>query len=219
MPKDVISSFEKFLSLYPQLRDSGEKSERSEALKKYFAHGGIISVSGEASNGWPRLIYPSPLRISQQIDELSRAKGLFSKKKGDWKNEHFHASIYNTVNNVKKLKDALYWKHLIKFAVNPDYRADASKVRLPVHLVPDKRWRPMVCMFVNDLDYRKQLTETFESSIVYKKDKKLAKYADQLQEFRKGLSENKMGSLQKKIEGLESRIKCFQEILKWAKSK
>ena len=84
---------------------------------------------------------------------------------------HKSASNYHLTNQVLKLKEPLYWKHIAKMATDSDYRKDAETVKLPAHLVSDKKWQPMVKMFVNDLDYRKQLSETVRTSVVYKKEK------------------------------------------------
>jgi uncharacterized membrane protein len=75
----------------------------------------------------------------------------------------------------------------------------------------------MVKMFVNDLEYRKQLTETVSTSIVYKKNKKVARYADELKEFRMSASNKQMEDLQKKIDHIEATEKALKELQKWVK--
>jgi len=74
----------------------------------------------------------------------------------------------------------------------------------------------MIKMFVNDLEYRKNLVETVQTSIVYKKDRKVAKYADVLQELRTEISGTKMGELGKKIGQIESDLNALKVIRKWA---
>ena len=71
---------------------------------------------------------------------------------------------------------------------------------------------------MNDEEYRRQLIEAFENSVVYKKDKELAKYATYLQEFRKEISQTKIGELTKRLEVINKNISCLQEMAKWAES-
>jgi hypothetical protein len=215
MEKEIISSFKQFKEVFKDKIDFNADRERIEALKDYFAFGGFISVS-KTENGWPKLLYPSPLRLQQLIKDLSAEKELLLKKQRDWKQQRAKAKFYRLVNNVKKFKEPLYWKHLAKLIYDLDYRNDAKTVKLPAELVADKRWKPMINMFVNNFEYRKQLTETFENSIVYEKDRELAKYAHQLQEFRREISEKKIEFLQKKIDETNKQIKVYQTILKWA---
>ncbi|MBT4596830.1 MAG: hypothetical protein HOC95_02520 [Candidatus Diapherotrites archaeon] len=72
-------------------------------------------------------------------------------------------------------------------------------------------------MFVTDLDYRKQLTETVKESIVYKKDKRVAKYADELKDFRMNTSGKQMKSLEKKLAKINEIEVALKELHKWAK--
>ena len=72
-------------------------------------------------------------------------------------------------------------------------------------------------MFVNEIDYRKQLAETVETSIVYKKDKRVARYANQLNSFREDISKQKTENLQQKIDLVNKDIQMLNAILKWTK--
>ena len=105
---------------------------------------------------------------------------------------------------------------MAKYFSDQDYRKDVDTVKLPVNLVADGRWKPMVKMFVNNLDYRKQLTQTVDESIVYAKDKKVAKYAETLQNFRSEQSGRKIEALEKKLAEIDADISALNEINKWA---
>ena len=214
MPANIVSSFKAFSEKFDVKKN--KPSPRAEALKKYFERGGVISV-GRAEKGWPKLIYPSPRRIRSQIKELNELKQLYVKKQSNWEKSFNDARIYHIRNNILKYSEPLYWKHIAKCATNKDYKNDANLVKLPIHLVPDSRWKPMIRMFVNDVEYRKNLVETVQNSIVYKKDKKVAKYADILQAFRMDISSKKVDSLKKKIDYLDSEIKTLETMLEWAK--
>lgn len=214
MPKDIVSSFEKFTKRVPNL-EAEKTPQRVAALKHYFSKGGIISIA-ETGNGWPKLLYPNKSRLKQQITSMQEIKKLYTERLTSWKKKFSQAKSYHLVHNVKKLKEPLYWKHMAKYFSNKDYRADVDSVKLPAHLVSDRRWKPMVEMFVNDLDYRKQLTETVEKSVVYKDNRIVAKFANDLRGFRMEQSNRQIAELEKKISEIDTDIAAMQEITKWA---
>ena len=215
MAEGVISSFEKLAAKLPKDFDFEKNSARVSALKHYFSKGGVLSIA-VSEKDWPKLLYPNKLRLKQQISDLQDLRKMYSKKLGDWKQKFMQAQFYHVFNNVKKLKEPLYWKHTAKCLTDPDYRKDSDSVKLPAHLVSDKRWKPMVDEFVNNIDYRKQLTGTVETSIGYQKDKKVARFADDLREFRMTQSGRQIGDLEKKISLIDADISAMQEIAKWA---
>ncbi|MCR4369332.1 MAG: hypothetical protein NUV67_05500, partial [archaeon] len=175
----------------------------------------ISAVKGKGK--WPKLIYPSPIRIDSQLKELEELKKHYDTKIRDWEGKLNQANTYHQRHQVAKLSEPLYWKHVAKTLTDSDYKKDTDSVNLPVHLVADPKWKPMVKMFVNDLEYRKNLVETVQTSIVYKKDRKVAKYADELQNFRSEMSTSKIGDLKKKREKVAADISAFHQIKKWAK--
>ena len=212
MASSIISSMHAFDEKFKVPKNE----VRYEALQQYFARGGVISAV-KSNKAWPRLVYPSPLRIDVQIKELEELKAVYDKKIRDWEEKLSKAKNYHSRHQMLKFSEPLYWKHVAKTFSDPDYRADSKKVSLPVHLVADPRWKPMIKMFVNDLEYRKNLVETVETSIVYKKDKKVAKYADELQNFRSEMSSTKIEELQKKINKISAEISSLQLVKKWTK--
>lgn len=214
MAEGVISSFEKFAARLPGDFDFARHPARISALKHYFSKGGVVSIA-ISEKDWPKLLYPTKDSLRQKISDCQEKRKKYESSLGDWKRHFLQAQLYHVVNNFKKLKEPLYWKHVAKLVSNPDYRKDAESVKLPAHLVSDKRWKPMVQMFVNDLDYRKQLTETVETSIVYK-DRTVAKYADDSREFRMSQSGKQIDDLENKISVLDKDINSMQELMKWA---
>lgn len=210
---NVISNIEKFDEKFPSSPKSGN---RREGLIRYLKIGGVVKVY-DSEKEWPKITYPNYFVLDKKLKELKQKKELLEKNLNSWKKKYSQASKYHTTNQIKKLKEPLYWKHLAKMTIDKEYRKDANQVQLPVHLVGDDKWKPMVKMFVNDLDYRKQLSETVKTSIVYKKDKKVAKYADELKDFRMGISNKQIKDLEKKIEELIITEKALKEMQKWVK--
>ncbi|MCX6801009.1 MAG: hypothetical protein NTZ73_02380 [Candidatus Diapherotrites archaeon] len=209
----VIASLESFDKTFPKLP---KKGERKDALKEYFSSGGVIKAY-DIGGKWPKLTYPSYLVLDRKIKELRDKKKIYSGKLGDWRLKYASASLYHQIQQLKKLKEPLYWQHMAKVLSDSDYKKDAEKVKLPAHLVGDDRWKPMVKMFVTDLDYRKQLTETVSTSIAYRKNKKVARYADDLQGFRMAASQKEIDSLEKKVLEIEKTEKALKEIQRWAR--
>jgi hypothetical protein len=210
----VISSLSDFDKAFP---NAPKDSPRKKSLERYFAINGLIKAVAVTGKEWPKLIYPNPQVLEDKIKETKERKKIYGEKLGEWKKQHFNASMYHQVHQVKKLAEPLYWKHLAKTVVDSDYRKDADSVKLPAHLVADKKWRPMVKMFVNDVEYRKNLAETVNTSIVYKQNKKVAKFADDLQDFRGTAANKQVVDLENKLLELNETEKALRELQKWAK--
>lgn len=215
MGRQIISNFNGFSKKLPKDVDRAKFAPRMDAIKHYLSNGGILSISSQDSS-FPKLLYPNRMRVKRQVAELQELRGHYHERLVSWRKKLQQAQVYFTVNSVKKLKEPLYWKHMAKYFSDPDYRKDSDEVKLPVNLVADGRWKPMVKMFVNDLDYRKQLTQTVNESIVYAKDKKVAKYAETLQQFRSEQSGRKIAALEKKIAEIDANISALNELNKWA---
>lgn len=217
MQKGIISSFGKFVEINPNL-NLELNPQRVSALKDYFSFGGFVSIISFDSGAWPKLIYPSKHRILFQLTELEENKKLFESKLSDWKQKNSEARNYKTMIAIKKFSEPIYWKHLMKKLTDKEYSSSVDKVKLPVDLVSDKKYKPMIQTFLEDKEYRRHLIEAFENSVVYKKDKELAKYASYLQEFRKEISQTKIAELSKKLDLINKNISCLKEMAKWAES-
>ncbi len=210
---NVVSNIEKFDEKFPNTPKTGN---RRDALIQYLKIGGVVKVY-ESEKEWPKITYPNYFVLDKKLKELKQKREIFEKNLNEWNKKYNAASKYHSTNQLKKLKEPLYWKHMAKMTLDKDYRKDAEQVKLPAHLVGDDKWKPMVKMFVNDLDYRKQLSETVRTSIVYKKDKKVAKYADELKDFRMNTSKKQMDELEKKLSEIKITENALKEIQKWVK--
>ncbi|PIN85082.1 MAG: hypothetical protein COV47_04055 [Candidatus Diapherotrites archaeon CG11_big_fil_rev_8_21_14_0_20_37_9] len=211
MASNIISSF----TVFSQKFNVPVDDERTVALKRYFARGGVISAV-KSKGVWPKIVYPTPARIKSQTKELESLRVAYDERNKGWKKRLKDAQTYHSRHQLKKFSEPLYWKHVSKTLVDSDYRADFNSVKLPVHLVSDSKWKPMVKMFIEDLEYRKNLTETVQQSIVYKNDNKVAKYADQLQALRSEVSEAKITELDKKLANINAELDALKIIEKWA---
>ena len=215
MRKDLISNFGQLEKFLPKDFKPEKDSARVTALKHYLSKGGVLHVSPSESE-WPKLLYPTKLHLKKKIEETKHLQNQYNTRLDSWQKKFNGAKNYHSVHNLKKIKEPLFWKHMAKCAVDKDYRNDSEKIKLPVHLVADSRWKPMVKTFLKDADYRKQLVQTVDESIVYKDNRKVAQYADQLQDFRMEQSNRKVEELKQKVAALESDITAMHELAKWA---
>lgn len=214
----IVSSFEIFSEKFPELAKGQADSKRMKALKRYFSQNMVLSLGSMPKDGnWPEIAYPTPMKLKKDLERLEKLQKDLSKRETLWKNTLSRAKLEGLSQHVKKFVEPAYWKHLSKYFSDKDYRSDADAVQLPVHLVSHKRYKPMVEMFVNNLDYRKQLTETVQNSIVYKDNKKLGRYADDLNALRTEQSQRTINQTQKMLSDINAEIDMYREILSWAK--
>ncbi|MEM4598692.1 MAG: hypothetical protein QW400_03325 [Candidatus Diapherotrites archaeon] len=211
MREQTVSNFRAF-----KQKIKAKNEELEEALKTYFESGGIIRVRVTTSKEWPQLVYPSKARINYLIKEREKNLKELEEQKRFWEKKHKDAERYYLVHFFKKYTKKTYWKHLIKLLSDAEYREDAKKVNIPAHLVADKRWEPMIRTFVENEEYRKQLKLTFEESPVYRKNKKLARYSDQLLNFRKQETERKIKEIDEKLNTIKKELSALMKISKWA---
>ena len=104
MASNIISSIKAFDDAFEVPKDS-----RYEALDKYFARGGVINAI-KTSKTWPKLVYPSPLRIETQIKELNELRSVYAGKLKDWNKQLRDAQNYHSRNQILKFSEPIYWK-------------------------------------------------------------------------------------------------------------
>ncbi len=215
MPREIISKIDDFLkSVPPELKVTPEHP-RAKALKHYFESGGVVSLAPQEKN-WPKLLYPPKAKLQEQLTELERVKKQYEIRLSDWGKQHHAAKTYHLRHSVLKLKEPLYWKHLVKLAADKEYRVDAESVKLPAHLVSDPKWRAMVQMFVEDPEYRRQLADTVQTSVVYKNNKQVAKFATELQDFREKQTGRQIEDLKEKLAVIQKQEHVYKELIQWA---
>ncbi|MBI5884544.1 hypothetical protein HZB89_00420 [archaeon] len=211
MPREVISSFEKFSQAFPAVCSGGNAG----ALKLYFESGAIISVDSEArQKGSLVCYYPTFMRLQMQLQQAEKNLSLFQAKEKEWKKQFSSAKMHNLVGEVKKFTDVIYWKHVGKSLTDKDYRQAYDKVKIPTKLVSNPRYRAMLEMFVDNPYYRKQLTETVSNSIIYEKDPRVAKNADAVINFRIEASQKQLLDLEGKINALKQDKKMLESMKK-----
>ena len=219
----IITSFVEMKKHISNVDELPENDRRLWAIKRYFEkHRGIFYISlvkGKKQPDWPFLHYPTKIKLNTLIEETNQTLDYMKSAKGFWKNQ-YNKSRSNTFSAiVKKYSEPIYWEHHVKMVVNPMYSDAAKELNIPIHLVSNPKWHGMLRMFVKNQEYREQLLDTVRESIVYAKDKRLAKHADLVKEFRMNISKQKLSETDSIVLELNDDIDMSRELLKWVSGK
>ena len=209
----IISSFND-LNSFASI-DWSKQEARRQSLTHYFSRGGVIRIKlnlGEEAV----MVYPNKNRIKSLLETKNNLKQNYAQKLSLWQKKLTEAKLLNTMNELKKFSSPVFWKHIRKYFTDPEYKKHADTIQLPVALVNDPRYKPMIQMFVQDSDYRKQLVDTVQESVVYANNRKVAQFAEFLQDFRKQECSRRIKELEHKIAELNLDIHALQELNKWS---
>lgn len=216
MPVEVFDSIEKIKTAFGGAPFLETNPRRTKALEQYFSRRGIVQLETTLKQGrWPELHYPHAQKLNAQIAELSQKHRDHTSKKWHWQMTHLKASSKEMVAHAQKVTDPLYWKHLAKSVTDGQYRHDARAIDLHASLISDKKYRPMIDAFVNNEEYRKQLTETVKTSIVYKDHKGLAKHADERKKLQMDVSKSLVEKTHIQVVEAQEQLFALKELLKW----
>lgn len=217
MPVEVFDSLAKIKSRFSDSSFLETNPRRVKALEDYFSRRGIVQLDTTVKRGkWPALHYPHAEKLTTQIVELTQKHRDHTSKKWHWQMTHLKASSKETLAHAQKVTDPLYWKHLAKSLVDGQYRSDAKTIDLHSSLLADKKYRPMIDAFVNNEDYRKQLTETVKTSIVYKDHQGLAKHANDKKQLQMDVSRSLVEKTHVQVVDARNQLFSLKELLKWS---
>jgi hypothetical protein len=220
MPVEIFDSLDKIKTRFAGAPFLSTHPRRAKALEQYFSRRGIVQLDTDAKpNHWPALRYPHREKLSAQIDELTLKHRDHTSKKWHWQMTHLKASSKEMVAHAQKVTDPLYWKHLAKSVTDSQYRDDARAIDLHASLISDKKYRPMIDAFVNNEEYRKQLTETVKTSIVYKDHKGLAKHAGDRKKLQMDVSKSLVEKTHIQVVDAQEQLFALKELLKWSQEK
>src|SRR3990172_1554982 len=88
--------------------------------------------------------FPELKKLEKNTERVEGLKKYF--KKG---------GVISAVSVEGKWPKLLYRNHLKKSIIDGDYRKDVKSVKMPVNMVSEPKYRPMIEAFLNDFDYRK----------------------------------------------------------------
>jgi hypothetical protein len=217
MSVEVFNSMEKLRKRFEKASFFELESNRLEALRYHFQKGGVIQIDSNVGKEWPKLIYPSQKKLLEQIERFSKQHRTFSSQRRSWELNLFKAKSQNTLAHVRKIVDPLFWQHIAKKAVDEQYRKDAEAIDLHSRLISHQKYRPMINAFVNNEEYRKQLTQTVKESIVYKDHKGLARHAEETRKLQMTVSGEQKEKASKKLDINQRQLFVLKELLKWSR--
>ncbi len=220
MPVEVFDSLDKIKTRFDGAPFLSTNPRRTKALEHYFSKRGIVQLDMNVKSGkWPTLSYPHAEKLQLQIEDLAEKHRGHTSKKWQWQLTHLKASSKDVMAHAQKVTDPLYWKHLAKSATDGQYRDDARAIDLHASLISDKKYRPMIEAFVQNPEYRKQLTETVKTSIVYKDHKGLAKHAGDRRQLQMDVSRSLVAKTHEQVVDSQEQLFALKELLKWSHEK
>ncbi len=214
MARKVISKKDDLGNLFPDYVASLPDAE-VDAIDRFFKKGNILSVLVKEEE--VSLIYPRTEFFLMRLASMENLYNDFRKRRDYWVNELKSIQMQEQTQKVKMLAHPLFWKHSVKKIVDSNYKKKADKVELPIHLVSDEKWKPMLETFIKDSEYRDRLSDTVENSIFYSDTKKLAQQAKDITEFKVSQSKRKIEEFQGKMKKLEHEIESYNAIQKFLK--
>ncbi len=183
-----------------------------ESISKYLNEGGIIKAKKDILF---KIVYPSKDIIKKELHSIMEDYNSTLDKIQSWEKVEKDANSFIENNKIKKFINKTFWLHKFKSISDKTYKDDFKKINIPIEYIGDESINKVVETFIKDLDYRKKLIETIETSIVYKNkgigEKIIKKIA-----LQKEISKNKLEILYKRKTKLEDRILFYKLILKWA---
>lgn len=214
---EVFDSMEKIVLHFKGATFLDNNPRRKKALEHYFARRGVVQLEmNPKQSGWPALVYPTPEKLRMQVDEWENKHKDHAAKKWKWQMTHLQASSNEAVAHAKKVADPLYWKHVFQSLTNTDYRTDASLMNFHPTILTDEKYRPMMEAFVNNPDYRKQLSETVKTSPVYQNHKGLANQAKEKQKLKMDVSKSLIEKTSGQVKESQEQLFMLKELLNWS---
>ena len=165
-----------------------------ESISKYLNEGGIIKAKKDILF---KIVYPSKDIIKKELHSIMEDYNSTLDKIQSWEKVEKDANSFIENNKIKKFINKTFWLHKFKSISDKTYKDDFKKINIPIEYIGDASINKVVETFIKDLDYRKKLIETIETSIVYKNkgigEKIIKKIA-----LQKEISKNKLEILYKR---------------------
>ncbi|MFC2175013.1 hypothetical protein ACFLQ2_04080 [archaeon] len=210
----TIGSFAEFKKLVP--KDMAESyPSRQSAVETYLLMGGVTKF--EKAGGFPHLVYPTPKRLEDQIQEAEKKIAGWDKSLGDWHRRHHHLKTNKVTDVAKRAADPLYWEHRAKLVTDPAYRATHDLVRPPIHLLNREKWRKRLKLFIRSKEYRLRLHEARVSSIGKKRAPMVEEVEARL-DFNRKMAKHELEKIEEKRNKLKKKLSAMKTLLVWSKS-
>ena len=209
----TIGTFAEFKKLLPEGQENAYP-KRQKAIAVYLAMGGVTKF--EKGDGFPRLIYPSPKRLEEQIAEAEEKLKSFDRQMMAWHKRHRHLKTNKATDVARLAADPLYWEHRAKLLADPSYRTTYELVRPPIHLLHRDKWRKRLKMFIRSKEYRLRLHEARVSKIG-KKRLPMDEEVEARFDFNRKMASSELSKLEEKRNRASEKLSAMRALLAWVK--
>ncbi len=190
------------------IKSSRSKLTMEEARKLYSEAGGIIKMEGD------RLVFPDEERLVSQMSEALVRKNDLTMQIRFWQRHHRTLVSDNVLDDAVRVTDPLFWEHLMRLAMEKDYRQSFEKVDLPMKYMRDEKYRRIIKAFVRDKEYRKKLVKA-KTGFLGKASDTMKESADKNRDFKRKIVSEKLGKLLEEREKVSKRITVLEAMLEW----
>ncbi|MEK6970697.1 MAG: hypothetical protein AABW68_03295 [archaeon] len=217
---DLFDSMEKIREHFDGASFLDGNPRRTRALESYFSRRGVIQLDSMKDSGsWPVLAYPTSDKLRGMVADWEVRHRIHAAKKWQWQITHLRASSNGTIAHAKKVIDPLYWKHIAQSLTDAEYRSDSRRMDFHPSILMDEKYRPMMDAFVNNPDYRRQLSETVRTSPVYRDHKGLANQAKEKRKMKMEVAQSLIDKTGEQLKESRDQLFMLKELLRWSEEK
>jgi len=185
--------------------------EEKVAMDTFLREGGILKTTGKTKL---ELVYPSKEIVDKELAELLPERSKVIEKIEQWHKIKKDSEEFIKNNKISKYMKGTFWKHKMKETFDKDYKEDFKKIKIPIEYIGEESMRKLMDEFINNKEYRQNLIETIESSIVYR-NKGIGEKVGKKLELQKEISKNKLDILRARKHKLDERINMYKTISKF----
>jgi hypothetical protein len=182
---------------------------QEDAGSLYREQGGILKTYQD------RLVFPDSERLVDQLAEAMLRKTSLTGQIRFWHRQHRQSAPGNVLDDVARVTDVLYWEHLLKLAMEKEYRESFEKVDLPIKRMKEERYRRVIEQFVRDEAYRNRLASA-KTGIIGKASGSMNESAEKNKQFRRNIVDGKLERLKEERDKVLERIKVLEALLRWS---
>jgi hypothetical protein len=188
--------------------------EEKVVMDTFLREGGILKSTGKIKL---ELIYPSKDIVEKELAQLLPERSKVMEKIEQWHKIKKDSEEFIQNNKISKFAKGTFWKHKMKETFDKDYKEDFKKIKIPIEYIGDESMRKLMDEFINNKEYRQNLIETIESSIVYR-NKGIGEKVGKKLELQKEISKNKLDILRARKHKLDERINMYKTISRFIKN-
>jgi len=163
-----------------------------------------------------KIICPDTEEIKETIKDLYGQLTYLKEKLKFWKHQLSDAKNYHSIIKITKFVKKDYWYHKIKEATDQEYKQNVRDCKLTSDVLMDPAYQNLKNSFLRNPDYRKKLSDTINSSIIYK-NSNIGDQSKTKQEFRAKSAEFNIKKIHEHIKDIMFQIKVQEKAIELIK--